>query len=119
MSATETDLHVLQTREFIQVDPVNLVLRRSAKQADGAGGWIQLPEQNLHPQVVRVLGTPTPLVTVIPDGRQRLVDVSVVGFPNFDVLEGDTFDWLGDEYEITFISHSPRWRVTAGARRRG
>ena len=116
----EVLLHQVQTRAFIDANPVDLVLRRKVDTPDGVGGTLKsAPALDLYTQTVRVVGQRRPLTRITSDGRQVEVDKSVVGTVDFDVEIGDEFTHLGNDYEIINIQDQPVWRKTAEAVRRG
>ena len=77
-------------------------------------------ETALNAQRVRVVGQSRPPTRITPDGKQVTVDRAVVGMPELDAQLGDTFDWMGTEYEVINLQEEPHlWKKTAEAVRRG
>ena len=115
----EADLHLVQTREYIDRASLRLKFRRSVRTDDGAGGTRTAPPVDLDPQRVRVVGLRTPRTAVSPEGRTVTVDKAVVGLPGMDVKVGDYFTYVGRNYQVVTVSEDPGWRTVAEASSRG
>jgi hypothetical protein len=112
-------LHLKQTMAFINSAPAYLQFVRLARQSDGAGGTlVTTPSVALAPQLVRAVEQGVSSATITPDGRQFTSDLVVVGPPDLDVQEGDTFEHRGKNYEVEQVTVIPDWRCTAEASRR-
>lgn len=111
----EMDLHLTQTREFVDRAPVQLRFRRNVRQDDGAGGTRMADPADLDPQRVRVVGLRTPRSFVTSEGRQTVVEKAVVGLPGIDVRVGDYFTHGGRDWQVETVSEDPAWRTVAEA----
>lgn len=118
MSSIESEMNVVQTRAFIEHDPIYVVIYRTEATDDGAGGTIIEPLSPISAQRVRVSGQARQRVVETPDGRQLQIDVSLIGLPGFDVRLGDLFLLGGYEYEVVNIQDQPAWRIVAESIRR-
>lgn len=111
-----TDLHKAQTKQFILENPAYLVLRRFTRIADGAGGFKPSTETVLDAQEVRVVHQTRQTPRVTEDGRNVIVDKSVVGMSDFDVAISDTFTYNEQKYEVINVQDEPGWgRIVAEA----
>jgi hypothetical protein len=118
-SDLEKSLHILQTEAFIEYRPSDIVFRRKTLVDDGAGGKKPSGEGLVDAQRVRVVRMQNLQTRILTDGRTLSVHMNVVGKPDLDVLEGDTFDYNDREFEVIDVQRDPTWRTIAEATRRG
>lgn len=118
MSSIESDMNVVQTKAFIDHDPIWVTMRRPAVTDDGAGGTIRSAPEDISAQRVRVSGQPRRAVVTTEEDGQVEVDVSLIGMPDFDVQLGDLFYLRSWEYEVVNVQDQPAWRMVAEAVRR-
>ena len=106
LSPTERIMARRQIGALIDADPVDIILTRTPRVSDGAGGFLKGTPQELEPQTV----------TIIPFKRRmseyqvntELGDVIdypylVLGDHNLDIQRGDTFSWQGNIFEVHAI----------------
>jgi len=112
---TELEFHIRQTRHLIDNQPEVISISRIELSDDGAGGQAAGEPTALEPQTVRIigiLGTPRRMTS---DGREVIVNKSVLGMPDLDIAVGDTFPLAGYDYEVVMVSREPTWRTIAEA----
>ena len=114
-----SDLHLRQTRAFIDVSPSDVVLFRSEKVPDNSGGVRRTSEERVVLHDVRVVGFRTLRPTTTADGREVVIEKAIVSMPETDVQIGDQFDWNDQRYEILVVNDQPDWHLIAEAGRRG
>jgi hypothetical protein len=95
-----------QTEQFIGENPTSLVLTRSTRTEDGAGGWVNGAPTPLPAQRVRLVPQ-----SASPGVERRTVsgevvrpDLRIVGMPEFNVAVGDTFTWNTIRMEVVWVS---------------
>lgn len=93
-----------QTEQFIEQNPIDLVLVRHAKVPDGAGGTRSV-DTTLEPQRVRIVGQRT-AVSVERRTVSGVVvspEQVVVGEWDLDIQRGDTFRHQGVLMEVVWV----------------
>lgn len=109
-------------KNFIDEHPVDIVVTRTERVSDGAGGFRDLPPADLPPQRVRVVqqnlrGAATALL--MPAGDiDRDVRV-VVGPVTTDLKRGDEFSYDGARWEVGVVTTGPYDSKQAEAHRVG
>lgn len=94
-----------QTKQFIDQNPTNVVFSRMTKVADGAGGSTTAPTA-LAPQTVRLV-RPQMSESVerrTVGGEVVLPTLVVIAMPTADINRGDTFQYLGLDMEVVWIT---------------
>lgn len=116
----EREIHEANTAAWINSDPVTVSMVRETRVSDGAGGWTRT-EVTLAPQTFRVdRGSNASIQFVTaPSGTNVPIRFRLVGAPDADVAEGDTFVLDGDEYDVTYRHRDTFGRVAAEVERRG
>lgn len=108
-----------QIAALIKSDPVDVILYRKTKVADGAGGWKYGPPAAVNGGVPQ-------RVTLIPFKRRMtefLVNTELgpvpdlpyvlIGPHDMDIDQGDTFTYNGDNFEVQTIDIQNRDVFTA------
>lgn len=105
----------------ISQDSIDLILQRSTKTPDGAGGFV-MDDRKLPAQTVRVVPLRQgPGKSEIQTDQARLVkeDWVLMGFPELSVELHDRFTYQGDQWKVTSILERSPQRVMAGVVRLG
>ena len=97
-----------QTRKFIAENPVNVVLTRRTKVADGAGGsrdtTLALPAQRMR-AIPQRSGVSVERRTV--NGVTVTPDLVLQGEHNCDIQRGDWFTYNGIAMEVVWVTTLP------------
>lgn len=100
------DVLTEQTQRFIDDDPTDLVLTRSTKSDDGAGGSVLGSPTDLPAQTVRVV--PQNRVIAVErrtvEGETVTPDYKVISMPDGDFQRGDIYTYGGIRFEIVWIT---------------
>ena len=91
----------------IKADPVDIILMRKTKVADGAGGWKWSDEAPLRPQQVTIVPAKRRLSDMLVN--TELGDVVnapyiVLGRYTLDIQRGDHFTWNGDDFKVDQVA---------------
>lgn len=108
------------TKYFIAADPISLVLTRTPKVSDGAGGLKNGTPVALTAQTVRLI--PLQDATqqrTTADGKQVLPQYMLMGEYNADIARGDTFVIAGRRYEVVFVLQNKQYEVKSEVYYRG
>jgi len=100
------------TQEFIDENPVDLVLVRVARVKSSAGGWVDGATTQIDPQRVRLVAQ-TGSDRLTQDGNLVVPRYTLVGMPDVNVQERDTFTFEDIDYRVGSVSTSPPWAVRA------
>lgn len=110
------DAGVLQIQAFIDQDSSEVVIIRTEKVDDGAGGKIRQGPEPLDPQTMRL----TRLTRTRGDAPRVSADGNVVdptwtltARPGADIKRGDETTVNDHKLEIVFVSNEPSWVVNA------
>lgn len=100
------------THAFIIADPRIVVLERSARVPDGAGGYRTPPPIPVTGQVMRLipLGDGAPERHTL-DGRIVEPTYKLLGEFDADMLRGDKFTLSGVRYEVVFVSENTAYET--------
>ncbi len=112
ISAAELRVQRSLTEKFIGADSFPVVLYRSSRTADGAGGWIPGDPAPLPPQVMRLI----PLQDgaqerFTADGQAVTPGYMLMGKHDADMARWDTFEHRGATYEVVFINENRHYQV--------
>lgn len=107
MTVQSHEVQVLQeqTQRFIDEKPTGIVIKRSTKTPDGAGGWTTT-ESSLNPQIGRIVtqrqGAGVERTTV--GGENVRPDVVVIMRHDADIIRGDWFTWDGLRMDVVWVN---------------
>ena len=123
MGIQEAELRVqrIMTDKFIQADSVEVTLYRSARSADGAGGYTDASPAPLPPQVMRLIplrdGAEEQLTA---DGQKVRPTYMLMGRHDADMQRWDTFTTEdGTRYEVVFVNANRQYQVKGEVAYRG
>lgn len=118
----ELEINRLNTRAFIDADPVVLVLTPNVKQKTAGGGKKMMPGTARLPQKFRMIpqGDVQPSVQT-PDGIQLTPTFVLMGDWLVDMERWDTFKFKGHSYQIVSTvrpehTNDPIWKKADVAR---
>ena len=120
IATSELEAQRKLTKMFIAADALSLVLTRTPKVSDGAGGLKNGTPVNLTAQTLRL----NPLQDAVQqrttaDGKQVLPQYMLMGEYNADIARGDTFTLSGRRYEVVFVLQNKQYQVKAEVYYRG
>jgi len=100
------------TEEFIKADGREVVLWRSVRQEDGAGGWTFGDPAPLPAQFMRLI----PLrdgasVRMTADGQEVTPAYMLQGSHGADMERWDIFELEGVRYEVVFVNENRQYQV--------
>lgn len=115
MAVDYTAEQLRQTRQLIDTQPTELVLRRKAPGRSAAGGPISNGEPtNLDPQTVFFGAKMRDDLPLQDSQGERVVQYyTVVGMPDLDIKNGDTFTINGIDCKVTFVHRNLAYEVKA------
>ena len=91
---------------FIAADEIEIVLTRTSKPATTNGSWIEGTEQDLDPQLFRVVPFKRRLVHQEADTQDGAIPIEpyvLVGRPNVDVQRDDEFTYAGRRCKVVGV----------------
>lgn len=109
MNWVELVMRRKNVREFINADPIDLVLTRSQPSIpNGVGGFTKAPGEptTLNPQVARIVQNRRRFNNGIVNAEAGDIphtDYLLIGMHTLDVEVDDTFIWLDEHYKVTGI----------------
>lgn len=109
MDAIELSVHRLNTKHFINADPITVILHRNIKTRNDAGGYVWNRGETGHgvpllePQTFRILpasenGTPDEVRS--SNGRTLKPRGRLLGMHDADIQRWDQFQFKGIWYEV-------------------
>lgn len=110
------------TRRFIDADPYSVVLTRTTRTENGAGGFKKTNPTPLTAQRVRLMPQATQgrlEERQILDGQMVQINYHMVGDIGLDVQRGDTFTKDGALHEVVWVVTVSEYEVKAGITNRG
>lgn len=116
MDRVEEIMSRRQIQAIIAADSISVILYRSLKISDGAGGFIQGPKNPLPPQTAALIPFKRRLTEFLVNtemGDVPDLPFVLLGMPTLDVMRGDTFTWQGDSFEVQTIDIKTNVRVAA------
>lgn len=111
----DTPLHLASTQRFIDERPVDVVVKRTQRQATAAGGQKRVPLADLAPQKVRItelLRAQATTQRTTEDGDVVIPSHVAVAMPSADFQRKDTFTAYGELWEVVYVSRLPEWRIS-------
>jgi hypothetical protein len=114
MSALTDDLHLTQTRTFVEQNPVDIIVQRTPKVSDGKGGHRNGTPVDLPVQTVRKVGSSritADKTFTTSDGLLVVPSATLIGLPDLDFQNGDQFTIGTTKFEIVGVDRDPPWRV--------
>jgi hypothetical protein len=110
-----------QTAEFIGYNPMEVVLLRPQRVADGSGGWKDDPPTALASQTMRKITQPTnsQVFRRTIDGEEVKPDFVLLGEYNADVQNGDYWLEDGRRYDVVYVKDDRRYETWGEAIYRG
>ena len=120
IAPVELRLQRAQTHAFIKADAREVTLRRSLREPDGAGGFIDGDPVDLPPQCLRLMprqdgATPRPTA----DGEMVEPGYTLLGRHDADMRRWDTFVLDGVRYEVVFVNENRQYEVKGEVAYRG
>lgn len=97
----ERDINIASTQEFINADPINVVLSARNTEPDGAGGFRLLPSTDRMAQVFRLLPQTDVMPSVQgPDGTTYTPTYVLLGLPHQTIGQWDKFEFNGVKFMV-------------------
>lgn len=103
------------TQGFIDENPSQVVLTRRARVASTAGGWVDGAATIMAAQEFRLVGTSSNRRRLDDQGDVMVPDFTMIGMPERDVKEGDTFVVGPLTYRVRKVNRVPAWATRAEA----
>lgn len=95
---------------YIKSDPLEVTFTRTMKLETESGAWVEVPPTTLDPQQFRLVPMKRRLYDytnrTAQDGDIPIMQYTLVGRYNVDILRDDTFVHNGDKYKV--ISVEPK-----------
>lgn len=110
------------TRRFIDADPIDVVLNRATRTANGAGGFVKTAPSSLAAQRVRLMPQATQgrlEEKMLLDGQMVEIEYHMVGDTTLDVERGDWFFIDGIKHEVVWVVNVGSYETKAGVTNRG
>lgn len=120
MPTIQESLRTKVFQAFIDDNPSTIVLQRSARVSDGAGGWIDQAPVAQAAQECRIIYSGNKgdnMERILPDGSVLVITHRVVFMPGANVQRYDWFLHEGDKFFIGNVARVPTWRVACEAGR--
>lgn len=123
MPVANLGFHRRLTKQFIDANPVSLVLSPRTKTKKPAGGWVWETGAARDPQIMTIIeetglgGMPRPQVAV--DGIDREVEFTLLGEWNSALERGDVFTHQGKEWEVVDLYYDNGYERRALVSARG
>lgn len=113
---TEIDALKESTEDFLETNSRLITLTRHTKTRTETGGWVT-SETVLEPQSFAIIG-PTAGLRRAPEvptdvGQVASYHLSLVGYPNADVRDSDTFELDGGKYRVDFVFPEHKYKTHA------
>lgn len=113
IAALELRAQRANTLAFIRADSLSVVLERSARTSDGAGGTITgtpapLPAQTMRLIPLRDVGS---VQRTTADGQDVEPTYALLGVYSADMERWDTFTIDGKTYEVVFVNQSRQYET--------
>lgn len=105
-----------QIQAIIAADSISVILYRSPKISDGAGGFKLGPPVPLEPQTAALIPFKRRMTEFLVNtemGDVPDLPFVLLGMPTLNVERGDTFTWLGDHFKVETIDIKTNVRVAA------
>jgi hypothetical protein len=103
-SDAEVYIRTLNTKTFMDAEPLDVAFSRRPLVSDGSGGKVRGTAVVLAVQRIRLVAANTQLpIRQSADGREVQPVFSLVAMPDLDVVNGDTFSYGGVRYEVLFV----------------
>lgn len=117
---TQTELEGKRqaTDAMIRERPTAIILRRSTREPDGTGGYIET-DRDLASQDFVITGNVNQPETTVNLGEIASYGVQLLGYFDADIQDGDTFQLNGGDYQVTFVYPERTYRTIADAIYRG
>ena len=115
-SPTELLMARRQIAALINSDPVDIILTRTPKVPDGAGGFVKGPPITLPKQTVAIHPFKRRFSEMLTNTEMGdIVDYPyvVLGFPDLDIKRDDVFTWQGDTFKVHDLDIKVDVRVKA------
>lgn len=109
------------TRAFIDADAEDVVINRSVRVPDGAGGWVRNPPGLLSPQRCRIIPSTSSrqVERTTLDGRVVVPSAILMGDLTLNVEIGDRFVRWGVEWEVVHVHERNEYQTKADIVRNG
>jgi hypothetical protein len=119
---TELAIQRRITKEFIGYDSVVVVLQRSTRVSDGAGGYLRQSPVSLPPQVMRLIplsdrGAAAQRLTA--DGKMAQPNYILMAEYSADLMRWDTFALNGERYDVLWVNQNTQYEKKAEVIYRG
>jgi hypothetical protein len=100
LATTELTMQRVQTKAFIDADPVVVVLVPRVRQRHPNGGWSWVNGSPRDEQTVSLIPLAVDSLTVTLDGVERKIAYEMMGEFDAQIAVGDTFTVDGDMHEV-------------------
>lgn len=112
IAQVELELQRSLSAAFIEADSIDVVLQRSARTPDGAGGYTTGTPVPLGSQRMRLIpqqdgGSPR----FTADGQEVTPAYVLMGSYSADMERGDEFTLAGKRYQIVFVNANRQYEV--------
>jgi len=112
IATAELQLQRSLTRAFIGADSIDVVLQRSPRTADGAGGFTTGTAVPLGSQRMRLIPQQDGATArLTADGQEVTPAYVLMGEHTADMQRGDEFTLDGRRYQIVFINANRQYEV--------
>lgn len=121
MPLTYDDVQRANTIEFIAEEPITITLTRRAQTPDGEGGWTWSTITTVNTTPFRLVprrSTQQTIDRTTPEGQSSVEEYLLIGYPEANIADGDTFTYGGDTYAVTRVLRPVHWRSRAEVVRR-
>lgn len=118
-----SDMHLRQTRRFINENPTSVVVKRRKRTSDGQGGYVfsavdHADTRTIEGQTVRLVnrGNLSDADAVVTsDGETVIPKWIVIGIPEeVSLLQNDILVFPGNRrMRIVMVEQNPEWRISA------
>lgn len=98
-----------QTKDFIDVNPLTVVLNRNVNASDGQGGQISTPAAR-PAQIMRLIVQPasSAVMRTTIEGEDLIPEFVLLGVHDSDMKHGDWFMRDGSKYELAYVRDDGR-----------
>lgn len=108
-TSRELRINRKQTRQYIRANPTELVITRSTREDDGAGGKRKTNPQVLGAQTVRIIQAQESKMVerINSDGKVVRPELNLMAEWDADIEVGDVFPWGDDDStaEVVYIQN--------------
>lgn len=120
IGAAELTIQRQLTASFIAADRISVVLQRSTRTDDGAGGTVTNPPAPLPPQTMRLI----PLGDMAQErftanGQSVMPAYALLGLHTADLERWDEFEMAGRRYQVVFVSENTQYEKKGEVAYRG